>query len=158
MTPGGASTATRHHMDHHRESGETKHHHRGKSSERPLDKDGILSNLGVVPGQVVLDAGSGHGYMARAFGSRVGNTGKGCALDPDPAAVKALQAESAGPHSEPVVGDITRETPLPAGSIDLIHVPMVIHGFSASHPTHSAMASFGGRAIHPGGIGCLTSS
>lgn len=129
-------------MTDHTRSEETKHHHhRGKSSERLLDKSSILSNLGIVPGQVVLDAGCGNGYMAKAFGRLTGHAGKVYALDPDPIVINTLKAETPGTNIEAFVGDITAETELPAGSIDLIYLSTVIHGFSASQ-----MAGFAAEA------------
>lgn len=44
-----------------------KHHHQGKSSESLLDKAQILASLSITPGQVILDAGCGNGYMAKEF-------------------------------------------------------------------------------------------
>ncbi|MBN1864169.1 MAG: hypothetical protein JW808_04650, partial [Victivallales bacterium] len=44
-----------------------EHHHRGKSSESLLDKAAILGALRIEPGQTVLDAGCGNGYMSKEF-------------------------------------------------------------------------------------------
>jgi len=105
-----------------------KHHHRGKSSESLLDKEKILANLGILPGQVILDAGCGNGYMAKEFAERTGETGKVYALDPDAESIDAVKAE--GTAIDAFVGDITVETNLAASSVDLIYVSTVIHGFS----------------------------
>ena len=128
---------------------ETKHHHRGKSSESRLDKNSILSNLGIVSGQVILDAGCGNGYMSKEFGKLTGPTGKVYALDPDPVAIDTLKTETVGTNIEPFVGDITVETQLSPCSIDLIYLSTVIHGFSESE-----MAGFAAeiqRLLKPGG-------
>jgi len=127
----------------------TRHHHKGKSSESLLDKANILSHLGIVPGQVVLDAGCGNGYMSKEFVKLTGQAGKVYALDPDKDAIDALCAETSGTIIEPFVGDITEETKLPASSIDLIYVSTVVHGFSRSE-----MAGFATevkRLLKPGG-------
>ena len=59
------------------------HRHKGKSSESLLDKRLILSALNIQPGQRVLDAGCGNGYMTKEFIKIVGDKGKVFAIDPD---------------------------------------------------------------------------
>ena len=108
-----------------------EHHHRGKSSESLLDKARILNALGIRPGQTVLDAGCGNGYMAKEFAARVGKEGKVFALDPDEMAIAALREQTADTNIMAVVGDITTTTGLPAGSFDLIYLSTVVHGFAA---------------------------
>ncbi len=108
----------------------TKHHHRGKSSESLIDKNRIVADLGILPGQVVLDAGCGNGYMAKEFARLTGVTGKVYALDPDSISIESLKAEIVGTNIEAFVADITLETKLEASSIDLIYLSTVIHGFS----------------------------
>jgi len=107
-----------------------RHCHAGKSSEGLLDKTEILAGLAVGPGQVVLDAGCGNGYMAKEFARLTGETGKVYALDADATSIETLKSETEGAAVEAFVGDITQETELPASSFDLIYVSTVIHGFS----------------------------
>jgi ubiquinone/menaquinone biosynthesis C-methylase UbiE len=107
-----------------------KHDHRGKSSESLLDKHKILANLSIVPGQVILDAGCGNGYMAKEFAALTGKTGMVYALDPDAVSIGILMTETLDRNIEAFVGDITKETTLKASSIDLIYLSTVIHGFS----------------------------
>jgi ubiquinone/menaquinone biosynthesis C-methylase UbiE len=107
-----------------------KHHHRGKSSEGLLDKNEILPHLKIMPGQIVLDAGCGNGYMAKEFAKLTGQTGKVYALDPDTKSIEILKSETEGTIIEPFVGDITKEIELAASSLDLVYVSTVIHGFS----------------------------
>jgi ubiquinone/menaquinone biosynthesis C-methylase UbiE len=114
------------------EEGATReHHHQGKSSESFLDKMAILRQLRIVPGQTVLDAGCGNGYMSKEFSRLLGNTGKVYALDPDETAVAALREETEGTNILALVGDITTVTPLPPATFDLIYVSMVFHGLSS---------------------------
>ena len=54
----------------------TAHRHRGKTSESFLNKDIILKELDILPGQTILDAGCGNGYMAKEFSKILNNTGK----------------------------------------------------------------------------------
>ena len=108
------------------------HHHRGKSSESFLDKDIILRELNILPGQTVLDAGCGNGYMSKEFSRILLNTDKVFALDPDREAIDALRKQTEGTNIEAMIGDITSTTPLEACSIDLIYLSTVFHGFSES--------------------------
>lgn len=107
-----------------------KHHHRGKSSEQYLDKNTILNALVMRPGQIILDAGCGNGYMAKAFAEQLDGTGKVYALDPDEISINILQSETEGTVIEPFIGDITTQTKLEDTSIDLIYLSTVFHGFT----------------------------
>ncbi len=107
-----------------------EHHHRGKSSESLLDKQTILGALRIQPGEKVLDAGCGNGYMSKEFAKHVGDKGIVYALDPDAISIAALQSEAAGTNIVAIVGDITVTTSLPAFSFDLIYLSTVVHGFS----------------------------
>ncbi|MDD3581276.1 MAG: class I SAM-dependent methyltransferase [Desulfobacca sp.] len=109
-----------------------EHHHKGKSSERLLDKTIIIRELGIHPGQIILDAGCGNGYMSKLFSEAVGSTGKVFALDPDEESIAALRSETVGTNIEAIVGDISTTTELEKSSIDLIYVSTVLHGFSAA--------------------------
>lgn len=110
---------------------EGHHQHGGKSSESRVDKPAILAALAIVPGQIVLDAGCGNGYMAKEFMQRVGPGGRVYALDPDETAIAQLARDVAGTAVLPFVGDITRQTPLPEASVDLVYLSTVFHGFTA---------------------------
>lgn len=105
-------------------------HHRGKSSENLFDKQIILGHLGIRPGQAILDAGCGNGYMSKAFSRLLGKWGRVYALDPDEAAVAKLRKETRGTNIVPMVGDITTTTPFPEASMDLVYLSAVFHGFS----------------------------
>ena len=115
---------------HYERSREGTHHHRGKSSEGLLDKGAILSSLGIKPGQVILDAGCGNGYMSKQFSRLVGNTGKVYALDPDEVGIAALREDTKETNAVAMVGDITITTELPASTFDLIYLSTVFHSFS----------------------------
>ena len=105
-------------------------HHRHKSSESFLDKDIILRELKILPGQTILDAGCGNGYMSKEFSRILNISGKVYALDPDREAIETLRRETGGTNIEAIEADITKTTPLEASSIDLIYVSTVFHGFS----------------------------
>ncbi len=106
------------------------HQHQGKSSEHLVEKERIVANLSIRPGQKVLDAGCGNGYMAIEFSKQVGNSGNVYALDPDASAIARLTEKTKGTVIEPFVGDVTQQTKLPPSSIDLIYLSTVLHGFT----------------------------
>ena len=107
-----------------------RHHHRGKSSEGLLNKELILKALNIRPGQTVLDAGCGNGYMSKAFSKEVSPSGKVYALDPDTESIEILRSETQGTNIQAMEGDITKPTRINASSVDLLYLSTVIHGFS----------------------------
>lgn len=107
-----------------------KHHHRGKSTASIINKSEILSNLNILKGQTILDAGCGNGYMSKEFSKLVADTGKVYALDPDEISINILKNEVINTNIIPLVEDVTTETKLINESIDLIYLSTVIHGFS----------------------------
>lgn len=106
------------------------HHHKGKSSERFLNKELILQALDIQPGQTILDAGCGNGYMSKIFSEKVTPSGKVYALDPDADSIEVLKKETQGSNIEALVGDITKPSQINPSSVDLIYLSAVIHGFS----------------------------
>ena len=106
------------------------HRHKGKSSESLLDKRLILSALNIQPGQRVLDAGCGNGYMTKEFIKIVGDKGKVFAIDPDEESIMTLTQELAETNAEAIVADVTKQTCIAENSIDLIYLSTVLHGFS----------------------------
>jgi ubiquinone/menaquinone biosynthesis C-methylase UbiE len=106
------------------------HQHRGKFTEGLLDNELILKALNIKPGQTILDAGCGNGYMSKLFSNEVKQSGKVYALDPDKYFIKALRNETQGANIEAIEGDITRPTQLKESSLDLIYLSTVIHIFS----------------------------
>ncbi len=118
---------------HHHHDQRHHHQHKGKSSESLIDKTVITDNLKIGPGETILDAGCGKGYMARAFAEITGESGLVYALDPDDELINELKEETRGTIINPQVGDITQKTTLPEAAFDLIYTSMVLHGFSPSH-------------------------
>lgn len=102
----------------------------GKFSQGLLNNELILASLNIKPGQTVLDAGCGNGYMSKLFARAVGPSGKVYALDPDPHFIKTLREETRGSNIETIVGDTTRPTPLQDASLDLMYLSTVFHMFS----------------------------
>jgi SAM-dependent methyltransferase len=109
---------------------ENKHHHGGKFSEGLLDTEVILHALNIQPGQVILDAGCGNGYMSKAFSSRATQSGKVYALDIDKYFIERLRKETQNGNIETIAADITQPIQIAQGTIDLVYISTVIHGFS----------------------------
>ncbi len=106
------------------------HKHGGKFTEGLLDHKVILKALDIKPGQTILDAGCGNGYMSRIFADAVSNAGKVYALDPDKYFIEALKNETKGTNIEAIEGDITISTGIRQSSVDLLYISTVLHGFS----------------------------
>jgi ubiquinone/menaquinone biosynthesis C-methylase UbiE len=107
-----------------------RHRHKGKSSEKHLNKDVILKELNIFSGQTILDAGCGNGYMSKEFSKLLNNTGKVYALDSDQEAIEILVQKTKGTNIDAIVGDITKRTQIEGASVDLIYLSTVFHGFS----------------------------
>ncbi|MEZ4549422.1 MAG: hypothetical protein R2874_02815 [Desulfobacterales bacterium] len=54
-----------------------------KFTQGLLDNKRILDALAIHPGQLILDAGCGTGYMAKLFAAKTGLSGKVWAMDKD---------------------------------------------------------------------------
>ncbi len=106
------------------------HHHKGKSSEGVLNKEAILKELEILPGQTIIDVGCGNGYMAKEFSKLLKGTGKVYALDIDGESIEILKKEVAETNIEPIEADITKAVPIESCSADLIYLSNVFHGFS----------------------------
>jgi ubiquinone/menaquinone biosynthesis C-methylase UbiE len=106
------------------------HHHRGKFSEGLVDKELILNALKIQPGQAILDAGCGNGYMSKAFSNLVALSGKVYALDNDTHFIDILKKETQGTNVEAMECDITGPIPINPTCVDLVYISTVIHGFS----------------------------
>jgi ubiquinone/menaquinone biosynthesis C-methylase UbiE len=106
------------------------HHHRAKFSEGLLNEEVILNALNIQPGQTILDAGCGNGYMSKAFSKKVGQSGKVYALDSDKYYIGLIRKETQGTNIEAIEGDITAPTGIDRSSVDIIYLSTVMHDFS----------------------------
>lgn len=106
-------------------------HHRGNSTEALLDKTAILAALDIQPGQVVLEAGCGNGYMAKEFLRLAGETGFVYAVDRSEIAIELLKKEKNGDNFRTLQADITQCIELPDSYIDIIYLSAVYHIFTA---------------------------
>jgi len=122
---------------------------RGSSTERFLDKETILRELDISPGQTILDVGCGDGYMSREFSRALNNTGKVYALDRPREVIEKLEKETNGTNISPIRGDITKNTGFEDSSIDLVYLSTVFHIF-----TEEQLGDFQNEAkriLRPGG-------
>jgi ubiquinone/menaquinone biosynthesis C-methylase UbiE len=120
-----------------------------KFTQGLLREEAILAQLNIRPGQTVLDAGCGDGYMAKRFAKLAGDAGVVYAMDRDSSLIEGLRREVSQRTIVPLIGDITRRTELAAGSVDLIYLSAVFHIF-----TPSQVAGFAAevrRLLKPGG-------
>lgn len=124
--------------------------HRRKFSDGLLDNALILDSLDIRPGQVIVDAGCGNGYMARLFADRVGPTGRVIALDIAEEFLGPLRAEARPVHLEVVKSDITWPTGLEESSVDVVYISTVVHVFSKER--FRGFVTEAGRILKPGGL------
>ena len=95
-----------------------------------MDKTAILQELAIGPGQTIVDAGCGDGYMAKAFFEALNGKGRVYAVDQVAEALENLMQETKGAEFYPLVADITGSTPILESSIDLIYLSNVFHIFA----------------------------
>lgn len=119
-------------------------------TEGTLDNALLLDAMRLAPGQTVVDAGCGSGYMARLFAERVGAAGLVYALDINEHYIETLRRDTNGMRIKALVCDLAEATPLAAGSVDRLFIATVLHA--------QAPAKLPGiiqemqRVLRPGGI------
>lgn len=111
--------------------------------------DKLVNHLGIKPGDVVADIGSGTGYMSRRLASKVGTQGKVLAVDIQPEMLQLLKAKmiSLGiSNVAPVLGAVS-DPNLAPGSVDLALMVDVYHEFEFPYEMMSNIC----RALKPSG-------
>lgn len=103
-----------------------------KFSEGLFNVDDVLTSLEINPGQTIVDAGCGNGYMAHRFAELVGVQGKVYALDCDAHLINILRSEVEGTRIEALAADICHRTIIESSSVDLVYLSTVFHIFSES--------------------------
>jgi ubiquinone/menaquinone biosynthesis C-methylase UbiE len=126
------------------------HHHRGKFSEGLIDQERVINALNIKPGQIILDAGCGNGYMSKAFAKQISSSGKVYALDEDTHFINILKTETQGTTIEATECDITQPLPIEQASVDLVYISAVIHGFSSQQLQDFLREAK--RILKPGGM------
>ena len=87
-------------------------HHKGNTSEQFINKEIVLRELNILPGQIIIDVGCGNGYMSKEFSKLVHQSGKIFALDHAKEAIKILEDETKGTNIQSIEADITQKTPI----------------------------------------------
>ncbi|ARN56037.1 class I SAM-dependent methyltransferase [Sedimentisphaera salicampi] len=107
-----------------------KHQHGGKSSELIVDTETVLELLDITPGQSILDAGCGNGYMTKLFSELTGIEGKVYAIDAHENSIENLKSEFSAENTEVHLASITERMPIEDASVDLVYLSNVFHGFT----------------------------
>ena len=121
----------------------------GESREIFVHRHRIVSHLGIEPGMVVADIGSGTGLFLELFAKKIGRDGKIYAVDIAPKLVTFLEKRSRekGLHQVEVVLCKRDSVELPAASIDLAFVCDTYHHFEYPRSTLATIH----HALRPGG-------
>ncbi len=129
------------------------HHHAGKSSRDFLDAANVLGEIGLSPGMVVLDAGSGDGHFSIAASALVGPTGNVWALDSDRPSLDRLAREiftNGLKNIRLLLADLGEPLPVKSGSVDLCIMVNVLHGLAWENTAPAALREIA-RVLRPGG-------
>jgi predicted methyltransferase len=117
----------------------------------------VMDRLGIQPGSVVADIGSGEGYFTLRLAARVGAEGKVYAVDIDSDALGKLRerAQADGLTQVTAVLGAADDPKLPPESVDAVLIVDAYHEFTA----HDAMLKSIWLALKPGGrLGILDMS
>jgi ubiquinone/menaquinone biosynthesis C-methylase UbiE len=98
-----------------------------KFTEGLLDTELILNELNIKPGQTIIDAGCGTGYMAKLFSQTVSTSGKVYAIDRDSYFVERLSGETENTNIATIEADLSELDQISDDSTDLIYASTVIH-------------------------------
>lgn len=124
--------------------------HRKRFSDGMLDNDLILRELAIRPGQTVVDAGCGNGYMTMLFVQQVESAGRVYALDLNTDVFTSTFPESLPANVSVMECDMTARIPLAEASVDLVYTATVIH--SLPREKVPGLACELRRVIRPGGV------
>jgi len=131
-----------------------KHFHHGRSSREILDPSRVLSTIELKEGNVLLDAGSGDGYMSLTASSIVGENGTIYAVDIYEESMEILKNEIKNKYIEnitPVIADITEKIPVADESIDVLYMGNVLHGFVENDEVETVMGEIR-RVVKSNGV------
>ncbi|MBS0265015.1 MAG: methyltransferase domain-containing protein [Planctomycetes bacterium] len=116
----------------------------------------LLERVPLRPGQTILDAGAGSGFLSIELAQRCGETSRVIAVDPWRAAMQRLERKLAHAglrNVQPIIQDL-ESAEIPANSVDLIVSNLGLNNFEA--PAAALQACF--RAARPGARLFLTTN
>lgn len=120
-----------------------KHEHSGLSRKVFEDPEAVLVAAGLAKGaKVLIDIGSGTGYLAVAAAGLMGSGSKVYAFDIHQRSVDELKAELSQNgivNVEPVLADASAGLPLPKATADICLLSNVLHGFVANSELDSVI-------------------
>lgn len=100
--------------------------------EKEEAPDKALDAIGIEPGMVIADVGSGTGYFTRRMAKRTGPSGKVYAVDIQPRMIEALEQNAKKEGLTNIQGIVSKEDDplLPPSQVDLILMVDVYHEFA----------------------------
>ena len=113
-----------------------EHNHHGKSSEKFLDADEILSELNLVGSETFMDAGCGDGYISKKALNEFLPKGRVYAVDVYDEAIEDMEEYKCKNNISNLINicaDLACEIPeINDESVDVVLMINVFHGFKAS--------------------------
>jgi ubiquinone/menaquinone biosynthesis C-methylase UbiE len=103
-----------------------------EKKDEQIQPERVLDAIGVEPGMVVADVGTGTGYLAWKLAERVGPTGKVYANDIDPESLAVIEDRCSKENIKnvtPVLGKVD-DPCLPEGALDLVTILHAFHDFT----------------------------
>jgi ubiquinone/menaquinone biosynthesis C-methylase UbiE len=95
-----------------------------------LDPEEVLREIGLQSGQTMLDVGCGEGRFSIPAASIVGEQGRILAFDASEERIEALRRsirENSLSQIDAFVADVTKDIPVPTGTVDVCLVANVLH-------------------------------
>ena len=131
-----------------------KHIHHGRSSKEIIDSSRVLKAIELKEGDILLDAGSGDGYMSLAASEVVGEKGEVYSVDIYEESMNILIKEIEIKNIRnimPIIADISKKLPIKDGTVDICYMANVLHGFVENGNVDRVMREVK-RIIRPKGI------
>ena len=119
-----------------------------------LDPERVLQEIGLKPGQTMLDVGCGEGRFSVIAAAIVGAEGKVLAFDISEERIEALRRtieEQSLDQIEAFVADVTETIPVPEGTVDVCFVANVLHELVEDGTARGGLSEVR-RVMRPDGI------
>jgi ubiquinone/menaquinone biosynthesis C-methylase UbiE len=119
-----------------------------------LDPEVVLGEVGILPGDTLLDAGCGEGRFTIPAASLVGEQGRVYAVDTSEERIASLlrAAQERGlAQIEAIVADATQRIPLPTDSVDVCLMANFFHELVEDGAVKGGLTEVR-RVLKPGGV------